>query len=104
VNTSQFIGPSRSRRRYDIKWDGYRIIAVKDGARVRLISRNAKDLTRDCLLVVAAIAQLKPADVVLDGEVVALELDRSWRSSPSWLVAVAPKPMDDDAAAEKTRL
>jgi ATP-dependent DNA ligase len=30
-----------------VKWDGYRVIAVKDAALVRLLSRNAKDLTRD---------------------------------------------------------
>ncbi len=32
---------------YEVKWDGYRSIAVKDGARVTLWSRNQKDLTRD---------------------------------------------------------
>ena len=31
---------------YEMKWDGCRIIAVKDGARIHLISHNAKDLTR----------------------------------------------------------
>jgi DNA ligase D-like protein (predicted ligase) len=60
---------------YEVKWDGYRVIAVKDGARVRLLSRNAKDLTRDYPRVTAAIAQLRPAHVVLDGELVALTSD-----------------------------
>jgi bifunctional non-homologous end joining protein LigD len=30
---------------HEVKWDGYRTIAVKD-SRVRLVSRNQKDLTR----------------------------------------------------------
>jgi ATP-dependent DNA ligase len=32
---------------YEVKWDGYRALAVKDGNRVQLLSRNQKDLTRD---------------------------------------------------------
>ena len=31
------IGPAWS---YEVKWDGYRTLAVKDGARVTLLSRN----------------------------------------------------------------
>jgi hypothetical protein len=40
---------------YEVKWDGYLALAVKDDSDVRLISRNQEDLTRDYPRVVAAI-------------------------------------------------
>jgi bifunctional non-homologous end joining protein LigD len=58
---------------YEVKWDGYRAIAAKDGARVRLLSRNQKDLTRDYPGIEAAIAKLSTPSFVLDGEIVALD-------------------------------
>jgi bifunctional non-homologous end joining protein LigD len=58
---------------YEVKWDGYRVIAEKDGPRVLLISRNQKDLTRDYPGVAAQIARLRPRHVVMDGEIVALD-------------------------------
>jgi bifunctional non-homologous end joining protein LigD len=58
---------------YEIKWDGYRALAAKDGPRVRLVSRNQKDLTRDYPTVVAAVARIGPRKAVLDGEIVALD-------------------------------
>ena len=58
---------------YEVKWDGYRALAVKDGARVLLLSRNQKDLTRDYSGVVAAIKALPVGRTVLDGEIVAVD-------------------------------
>ncbi|MFI5302509.1 MAG: non-homologous end-joining DNA ligase [Polyangiales bacterium] len=58
---------------YEVKWDGYRALAVKDGNGVRLISRNQKDLTRDYPGIAKAMADLRAADVILDGEIVALD-------------------------------
>ena len=58
---------------YELKWDGYRAIIVKDGARVTLWSRNQKDLTRDYPTIEAAIGKLPVPSCVFDGEIVALD-------------------------------
>src|SRR5262245_38765467 len=58
---------------YEVKWDGYRAIAVKDGAAVKLSSRNEKDLTREYPIVAAAVASLGSRAVMLDGEIVAID-------------------------------
>ena len=54
---------------YEEKVDGWRMLAYKDGHRVRLISRNAVDHTWRFADLAAAIAKLKRDVVVLDGEV-----------------------------------
>src|SRR6266699_2613671 len=60
---------------YEVQWDGYRALAIKSGGRVRLLSRNAKELTSDYPKIVAAVAALEPSDVILDGEIVALDAE-----------------------------
>src|SRR5262245_27561724 len=54
---------------YEVKIDGWRMLAYKDGCRVRLISRNAVDHTWRFRELAAAIEDLKAEVVVLDGEV-----------------------------------
>src|SRR5215472_15071776 len=62
---------------YEIKFDGYRALAFKDGKDVRLVSRNKKAFDYPQLL---NALKLLPADrVILDGEIVAL--DEKGRSS-----------------------
>jgi bifunctional non-homologous end joining protein LigD len=51
------------------KVDGWRILAYKDGDRVRLISRNGRDRTRRFSDIAAAVAKLSARMLVLDGEV-----------------------------------
>jgi bifunctional non-homologous end joining protein LigD len=55
---------------YEEKYDGDRILAYKEGDRVQLLSRNAKDRTDRFPHIAAAIRALKPATLLLDGEVV----------------------------------
>jgi DNA ligase D-like protein (predicted ligase) len=63
------VGPQWS---YEVKWDGYRALLVKDGSRTRLLSRNLKDLTADYPHIPTAASSL-PDSVLLDGEIVALD-------------------------------
>ncbi|MCA1579974.1 MAG: non-homologous end-joining DNA ligase [Acidobacteria bacterium] len=58
---------------YEEKYDGYRILAYKEGSRVTLLSRNAKDRTESFSEVAAAIATLPDQALLLDGEVVAFD-------------------------------
>ena len=56
---------------YELKWDGYRIMAFVQKSRVRLDSRSGKDYTSRYPLVVKALKALKH-QAVLDGEMVVL--------------------------------
>src|SRR5688500_1263209 len=65
--------PEGDRWLYEVKFDGYRAIAIKDGARVDIRSRNNKDLASAYPTVLAAIKRLPVKAVALDGEVVAVD-------------------------------
>jgi bifunctional non-homologous end joining protein LigD len=54
---------------YEEKYDGYRILAYKEGSRVRLYSRNAIDRTDRFSVVAAAMSTLRSPTLLLDGEV-----------------------------------
>jgi bifunctional non-homologous end joining protein LigD len=54
----------------EIKHDGFRILARRDGPKVRLISRNGHDLTCRYPLAAAAVAALPVRSVSIDGEVI----------------------------------
>jgi DNA ligase D-like protein (predicted ligase) len=57
---------------YEVKLDGYRIVAVKSGREVILYSRNRKNLTGRYPFIAEALSTL-PSDTVVDGEIVALD-------------------------------
>jgi bifunctional non-homologous end joining protein LigD len=77
---------------YEEKVDGWRMLAYKDGARVRLISRNGVDHTRRFAGLAAAIGKLSARTLVLDGEVAIY--DQQLRSRFDWL-----RDPDPDAVA-----
>ena len=58
---------------YEEKYDGYRILAYKEGSKVTLLSRNSKDRSLTFPGVAAEIRKLRENTLVLDGEVVAFD-------------------------------
>jgi DNA ligase D-like protein (predicted ligase) len=64
--------PSGSGWAYEVKYDGYRALAVRTGKDARLLSRRGNDLRIRFPSVVAALGTL-PVGTMLDGEVVALD-------------------------------
>ena len=63
--------PSGGQWLHEIKHDGFRIIARKNGAQVRLYSRPGNDLTRRFPLIVETLARLRSRSCIIDGEAVA---------------------------------
>jgi bifunctional non-homologous end joining protein LigD len=59
--------------RYELKLDGYRALAIKTAAGVKLISRNENDLSAVYPEIVAGVRLLPLRQGVLDGEIVAVD-------------------------------
>jgi bifunctional non-homologous end joining protein LigD len=65
--------PSDSGWLYEIKFDGVRALAIKDGKGIKLVSRTRHSLDRSFPEVLDALEHLPYKSYVLDGEVVALD-------------------------------
>jgi bifunctional non-homologous end joining protein LigD len=63
--------PSGPQWIHEIKHDGMRLIARKDGQRVRLWSRNGLDWSADLAAIAAGLRALPIDQLVIDGEAVA---------------------------------
>lgn len=66
-------GPGASDWGYEFKWDGVRAVAYVEGGRVRLVSRNDRDVTASYPELRALGAALGSVPAVLDGEIVVLD-------------------------------
>jgi len=80
---------------HEIKHDGYRFIARRDGDRVRVFSRNARDWTDRVPAIVEAMLALPVKSATIDGEGVVIG-DRGVtdfeRLRSTWSNAAAPGP------------
>jgi bifunctional non-homologous end joining protein LigD len=82
--TSSKRPPSGKGWLHEIKHDGFRIIARKNGNRVRLYSRPGNDLTRRFPRITEAMARLKAQTCIIDGEAVACGPDGIANLMMSW--------------------
>jgi bifunctional non-homologous end joining protein LigD len=60
---------------HELKWDGIRILARKQGSLVRLWSRNGRNWSDAFPAIVAAVTALPFDSLVIDGEAVCLQSD-----------------------------
>jgi bifunctional non-homologous end joining protein LigD len=58
---------------YEIKFDGYRALALRGGSETRVLSRNQKDLGKKFTNIRDSISALDVQDAIIDGEIVALD-------------------------------
>jgi bifunctional non-homologous end joining protein LigD len=58
-----------------LKFEGFRGLVLKDRQRVRLLSRNGKDLSKRFARIAAAVQALPCRSTILDGEIVCLDSD-----------------------------
>jgi bifunctional non-homologous end joining protein LigD len=58
---------------YEMKYDGFRALTAIVGGRIALWSRNELDLAGRFPVIAQAVAKIKTGEVVLDGEIVALD-------------------------------
>jgi bifunctional non-homologous end joining protein LigD len=56
---------------HEVKWDGYRLVATVVGGKARIWSRNAIEWTDKLPEIRAALEQLGPASMAVDGELIA---------------------------------
>src|SRR5947209_5007429 len=57
---------------YELKLDGYRLQAIKDGDKVRLYSRRGNDFTKKFARIATAVSKIN-GSFILDGEAVAVD-------------------------------
>jgi bifunctional non-homologous end joining protein LigD len=60
---------------HEIKHDGFRMMAHRDAAGVRLFTRNGHDWTSRFPLICEAVAGLRVRSCLIDGEAIAFEAD-----------------------------
>jgi bifunctional non-homologous end joining protein LigD len=58
---------------YEIKYDGYRLIAARDGGKAKLVYRSGRDATATWPDIAATIAALPFHGLIMDGEVVSFD-------------------------------
>jgi bifunctional non-homologous end joining protein LigD len=71
--TAGALPPDQDQWAFELKWDGIRAVSYWNGTRLLFESRNLRDITRSWPELDGFGAALPSGDVVLDGEIVALD-------------------------------
>lgn len=58
---------------FEIKYDGYRIIAFMQNGKVKLVTRNNKDFTKKFESITKSLENISQENVILDGEIVCFD-------------------------------
>ncbi len=66
--------PSGKNWLYEIKYDGYRMLAYKQNGEIKIFSRNNKDYTNKFKPLIKSLKKIDAQSFVLDGEVVAFDI------------------------------
>jgi bifunctional non-homologous end joining protein LigD len=61
---------------HEVKYDGYRMMLIREHNRVRLITKGGRDWARRFPLIVTAALKKRQEHFVIDGETVVLDPDR----------------------------
>ena len=92
---------------YELKFDGYRALVIKDEQRVELRSRKNKDLTGMYPGIPAAGQRLKADQAVVDGEIVALDAKSATRGNcripPERLLRVESRSLQTARSGRRER-
>lgn len=85
---------------FELKYDGVRALAIRDGEQVRIFGRNRREITRRYPEVSLALASMPFAQFVIDGEIVALDD----HGRPSFQMLQRRMHLDDQREAERLSL
>lgn len=81
---------------HEIKHDGFRILARREGDRIRLFTRNGYDFTVRFQKIALAVAASPARSCVVDGE--AIVVDRSWPPAKGALALAFDERIQKDLA------
>jgi bifunctional non-homologous end joining protein LigD len=81
---------------HEIKHDGFRILARREGDRIRLFTRNGYDFTVRFQKIALAVAASPVRSSVVDGE--AIVVDRSWPPAKGALALAFDERIQKDLA------
>ena len=85
---------------YELKYDGFRCLALKEDKRVTLLSRNGRDMARSFPEIVSELSKL-PGTLAIDGELVVIDSKGRPQFEPLARRALTTLPIAVQRAVER---